>query len=242
MCLQCKVLAITNDVSGAINSTTIQITTNSRQPCSLHSTWISSPGHVVVINELEGCISDSSNPSQLVLRLQSGTCSSAERGLTALAIIGHSADSFDAFEKLSLKLYRGPGSMPQEQTASVPQNSSVANIGADSNTKGPDMPENSVSSLTRLADIAEVKITTADLSLQPSTCWGRLGTFAAHVAHLLGITKSVPVSAQRSNDVEASSSELALSDIPVDIPVEDQLGNHSIGRHLLGSGMLPYQE
>ena len=232
--LQCEVLAGEIDANGTSDSIMVRTTITSNQPCSLHSNWISSLGHIVVINEHEGCTSDSNDSPQLLLHLQEGSCSAAAHGVTTVDITGHAAESFDAFANLNLRLYRGPRSMPPSQDLGLQVNSSAADDQASVNAKRrAKLLEEDAHSTTKgvKADkIGALKMTPPDMDSQPTTFWGSVGQLAERVKHQARVLQMSQ--SKGSSGLEPSVAQPVLPSMPD----EDQLDNRSLGRHLLSTG------
>ena len=227
--LQCKVLSSSAHNNGSANSTIISTTIASSQPCSSHTAWTKSSGHIVVINEHEGCASESDDSPQLILRLQNGSCSSTADGMTIITITGHAAESFDAFERLHLRLYRGPGSAPPGTALTLQQNSSAAEHSA-SDTGNKSSPAHSGTlSAAQVLGVAEGNTALTDLtSPQSKSVWSRFCRVAARLAQGLQLSRTKP----RLEKPITSDAQPVLPQIPVG----KQLGNSTIGRHLLASG------
>lgn len=114
---------------------------------------------MVVINEHEGCTADSNDSPQLILRLlQHGVCSSTAGCMTSVTLTGQPVDSFEAFDNLSVKLYRGPGSVPQGPTPPVQQkqNSPEADLKHAASSSGktpePDQPADDARQIAKTAE------------------------------------------------------------------------------------------
>lgn len=227
--LQCKVLAGTTAANGTSDSIVVRTTITSNQPCSLHNTWISSLGHLVVINEHEGCSADQNDSPQLLLHLQEGSCSAAAQGLATVDITGHPAESFDAFANLNLRLYRGPRSMPPGQDLNLRFNSSAADdqgsVSAESHERLLAEAAHSTSTGVKADNVDATKVTPPVMKSQPTTFWGSLGKRMARVLQM----------SRRSKRMEPSVAQFVLPRMPD----EDQLGNTTVGRHLLSTGK-PY--
>lgn len=66
------------------------------------------------IDDHDGCSRAADGSEQLVLRLmQNSSCSPHDQQQSAVRLQGHPVESFEAFSKLSLRLYRGPDAVPQ---------------------------------------------------------------------------------------------------------------------------------
>lgn len=114
---QCQVIQDRPSEQEIGNNSIVIVTAIGSQPCSLIQQWVSSPGHVVVVDDHAGCARAAGESDQLILRLiQNGSCSQHAQQQSVVELQGHLAESFEAFAKLSLRLYRGPNAVPQAKT------------------------------------------------------------------------------------------------------------------------------
>ena len=219
--------------NGSAHSTVIRVTIASSQPCSMHSTWIDSPGHIVVVNEQEGCLTDSNDSPQLIMRLLTASCSIAAHGKIILTITGHAAESFDAFESFSLRLYRGPGPVPHINIPAWQQNSSAAgNMTLDTAQSPGADAANATLSAAGVLPVAEAKKTQADPAApKSSSFWSRLCALAEHVAQGLQLLR-LRASPHKPSNASASIPKPVLSNTSV----ANHPGNRTLGRHLLQAG------
>lgn len=114
--LQCKALP-TRFSNELTNSSTVVVTASSSQPCSSLEQWINSPVHMVVIDDHTGCSIAANVSDQLILHIMpNSSCTSHLEHQSAVRLQGRLAESFEAFSKLSLRLYRGPDAVPQAKS------------------------------------------------------------------------------------------------------------------------------
>lgn len=194
----------------------------------MHSTWTDAPGHIVVVNEHVGCVTESNESPQLVVRLLNGSCSTSADGTTMVAITGHAAESFDAFERLSLRLYRGPGPVPH-----VNQNSSAAIVDtfAVDQNKAADTGNASLSA-AEVLHVAEAKEAQARLAAPKlQSFWSRLCTIVERLTHNLQLLR-LRISFHKPGGDSGSVTKPVLPNSFV----ANHPGNNTLGRHLLGTG------
>lgn len=112
--LQCQVLKPTPAVQVAGNHSIVTVNAVGSQPCSSIQQWVNSPGHVVIVDDHIGCSEAVDESNQVMMRLiQNGSCRHHAQQQSIVELRGYSAESFEAFSKLSLRLYRGPNVVPQ---------------------------------------------------------------------------------------------------------------------------------
>ena len=131
--LQCEVLRDHPSEQDIGNNSIVIVSAISSQPCSSIQQWVNSPGHVIVVDDHAGCSGAADESDQLILRLmKNGSCSRNAEQQSIVKLQGHPAESFEAFSKLSLRLYRGPNAVPQAKAGRGP--SSAANDTASANS------------------------------------------------------------------------------------------------------------
>lgn len=112
--LQCQVLKPTPTVQVAGNNSIVTVSAVGSQPCSSIEQWVNSPGHLVIVDDHNGCSEAVDESDQVILRLiQNGSCRHHAQQQSMVELQGHPAESFEAFSKLSFRLYRGPNVVPQ---------------------------------------------------------------------------------------------------------------------------------
>ena len=215
--MQCKAIATVSDQ--AANSSFIGVTVQSEQPCSMHASWVSSAGHIVVINEHEGCVNQTQGSQQLILRLlPTGTCSSQADGSARIYVQGHPAESFDAFSKLSLKFYRGPGSVPRAGDSKRSAFKQQADQGAPS-----------------IADMGgDADITESATSLVSSAASASVHFWRRVMLAIAGDTAaSVPELQTKKHDQKPTSIDEAGKRLVQPAAIQHQPSNSTLGRRLL---------
>lgn len=130
--LQCRALTRDPAAPQSGNSTIISVSAMSSQPCSSLQPWIDSSDHIVVIDNHSGCSKTLAETDQLILRLMpNGICSSQAQQQSLVQLQGQPVESFEAFAKLSLRLYRGPDSVPQAKVGKVSPDNSENDSGSE---------------------------------------------------------------------------------------------------------------
>lgn len=199
----------------------------SDQPCSLHDTWLQSVGHILVIDEHDGC--DGEQNGQLILKLINGSCSSPANHGAHVTVHSHPAESFDAFHSLNLKFYRGQGSIHDKGAG---QGSASAQPGSQGpgGTPGPSKPSNVTQpafALSRAAlPDADISVDqSANVAGQPES-WS--GTAAERVMNKLHLAKHSPFDCGTSNATHTASSPVQQV-----TSVQHEQSSLSHNRHLL---------
>ena len=133
--LQCQVLTPTPTVQDAGNNSIVTVSAVGSQPCSSIQQWVNSPGHVVIVDDHIGCSEAVDESDQVILHLiQNGSCRDHGQRQSMVELQGHPAESFEAFSKLSLRLYRGPNVVPHAKASTA--RISATNINDTSREKG----------------------------------------------------------------------------------------------------------